>query len=78
MGDGGNGGVASGAVQEVWVAETGHPVPLEKPEGAARVVEGWLRNVVERWRVDEERRKAGPDIEPWRVNPKWMERIVKL
>ena len=75
---GGNGGVASGKVVEVFVEGAHHPVPLEKPTAAARAIAPWLKHQFITWQEEVERRKKDPPFADKNFHPEWMDRISKL
>ena len=76
-GYGGNGGLASGLVQTTIMHDTGHSIPLEKPVEAAKTVEPWLRQEIEKWDNEAHARKKQPGFEIG-IKPEFMERIAKL
>lgn len=79
VGEEGNGGTATGKVISKYVAGAGHPVPLEKPEEAAKVIAEWLGEETKTWREEETRRRQHqPPFDPAFLNPLWLERMAKL
>ena len=73
----GGGGVAKGQVKETFVDGARHPIPLEKPGGAAEAVNKWLMEVLKKWNADAENRKSQPGFDST-LNPLWLKRIQKL
>ena len=73
----GGGGVASGQVKEAVVHGAQHPIPLEKPNEAAKVVAEWLQTVLSNWTLNNEQRKLQPGFSS-KLNPLWLQRILKL
>lgn len=73
----GSGGTAAGRVQEAWVEGSRHPIPLEKPKGAAEAVSGWLNEEVKRW-VTEQRESRKGEIHTHHINPAWMQKVSKI
>ncbi|MCJ1411072.1 hypothetical protein MMC19_005160 [Ptychographa xylographoides] len=76
-GPGGNGGVATGKVQEAWVKGANHHVPLEKPLETAQAIAPWLQLEISRWDEERETRKLEPSFEK-DLKPEIYARIAKL
>lgn len=74
-GYGGNGGIATGRVKSVSIADIGHPLPLEKPGAVAEVVSDWLRHEVLRWSAEYERPQPPFDTT---IDHEVIDRISKL
>lgn len=75
---GGNGGVASGKVTEVIVEGAHHPIPLEKPAAAAKVIAPWLKLQFTAWENETERSGKEPPFAIKAFHPEWRNRIAKL
>ncbi|KAL8695852.1 MAG: hypothetical protein Q9201_007934 [Fulgogasparrea decipioides] len=78
IGLGGSGGVASGKVCEAFVEGAHHPIPLEKPAAAAKVIAPWLREQIRTWEEEAERRSKEPLFATKTFHPEWVARISKL
>jgi pimeloyl-ACP methyl ester carboxylesterase len=73
----GGGGVAKGQVKETFVDGAHHPLPLEKPKGAAEAVADWVLDVLKKWNDETEKRRSQPGFDST-LNPLWLGRITKL
>ncbi len=77
IGQMGGGGVAKGQVKEAFVDGAHHPLPLEKPKGAADAVAGWMLDILKKWNDETKARSSQPGFDSI-LNPLWFERILKL
>lgn len=73
----GGGGVAKGQVIEAFVDGAHHPIPFEKPNGAAKAASKWLLGILKTWNAEIENRKSQPGFSST-LNPLWIKRINKL
>lgn len=77
VGYGGNGGLATGRVQEIVLDDMGHNIPLDEPGKAAETVDLWLREELTRWGNDFEERKQQAEFKV-ALGPEWRQRVAKL
>lgn len=78
IGLGGSGGFASGKVTEAFVEGAHHPIPLEKPAAAARIVVPWLRKQISIWEGEAEEMKTEASFAVKSFAREWVSRVSKL
>jgi hypothetical protein len=76
----GSGGLEKQRVQEVWIEDVMHPIPLERPKECAKAIMPWIIVELERWRKEESQEKMSRGGKLWvkTIDPVWMEKISKL
>ena len=75
---GGSGGVNSGQVETIWVANSKHAVPFEQPRLLAEDISPWLSRQAAGWEEEMKRRKSDPVVWTDKINPEWVRKLQKL
>jgi len=72
----GSGGKRKGCVELVWVKDSGHPMPLEKPKETAEAMIPWIQKMARRWVSERESEKG--EFHVTKLNPVWIKSLEKL
>jgi pimeloyl-ACP methyl ester carboxylesterase len=75
-GEMGSGGVKKDMVNVVWIQDSGHPMPLEKPKETAEAMVPWIKKQIQR-SIEESETNNG-EFHITKINPAWMEKLEKL
>ena len=73
----GSGGSSKGKVFELWVKNSTHTVPFEKPEDLAKTLVPWLEQRREEW-LEEHDRTRKREFHTAKINPSWFAKVSKL
>lgn len=75
--DAGSGGSAKGKVLEIWVKDSTHPIPFERPEYLAKTLVPWLTQRRTEW-LEERTRNKKREFHSAQLNPGWFAKVTKL
>jgi hypothetical protein len=75
-GEMGSGGAERGMVDLIWIEDSGHPMPLEKPKETAAGMVPWIQTQIKRWNKEASMEKGEFYVD--KLNPVWLKKLEKL